>query len=115
MPREIRFHKEHFMTFYQSQSSKVQQKIEFVLKMISTVDRVPVKFLKHLTGTDGLYEIRIDYSGDIYRVFCFFDEGDVIVLLQGFKKKTQKLSSQEIKKAHWLRAQYFEEKLNDEE
>lgn len=74
-----------------------------------------MKFLKHLTGTEGLYEIRIEYSGDIYRVLSFFDEGDVIVLLQGFKKKSQKLSPRELRRAESLRAQYFEEKkLNDE-
>jgi phage-related protein len=63
-----------------------------------------------LSGTEGLYEIRIEYSGDIFRVLSFFDEGDMIVLLQGFKKKSQKLPQREIKRAEAFRSQYFEEK-----
>ena len=103
------------MTFYLEQTPKVQEKIEYVLKLISVVERVPEKFLKHITGTHGLYEIRIEHSSDIYRVFCFFDKGNLIVLLQGYKKKSRKLSTQEIKRAERLMDQYFNDKKSENE
>ena len=87
MVREIIFHENHFIEFYQKQSLKVKGKIQYVLELIKQVDRVPEKFLKHLTGTDGIYEIRVEYQSNIYRIFCCFDEGKLIVLFNGFQKK----------------------------
>ena len=72
------------------------------------VDRVPEKFLKHLTGTDGLYEIRVEYQSTIYRIFCCFDEGKLVVLFNGFQKKTQKTPKGELEKAISLMKEYFE-------
>ena len=90
MKREIKFFKKYFMEFYLAQDARVQEKIEYVLKLISTVDRIPEKFLKHIKNTDGLYEIRVKSGGNIYRIFCCFDEGNIIVLFNVFQKKTQK-------------------------
>ena len=75
MIREIRFYKNYFVDFFISLDSSVQEKIEYVFKVIRTVDRIPVIFLKHLEGTDGLYEIRIKAGSNIYRIFCCFDAG----------------------------------------
>ena len=66
MSRGIKFHENHFMEFYQKQDEKVKEKIKYVLELIKQVEKVPEKFLKHLTGTDGLYEIRIEYQSNIY-------------------------------------------------
>ena len=74
------------------------------------MDRVPEKFLKHLTGTDGLYEIRIEHKSNIYRLFCCFDEGKLVVLFNGFQKKTQKTPKGELDKALRLMQDYFEQK-----
>ena len=71
---------------------------------------VPDKFLKHLEGTDGLFEIRIKVGSDIYRVFCFFDEGNLVILLNGFQKKTDKTPKNEIDKAERLKKKYYEDK-----
>jgi len=71
---------------------------------------VPEKFFKYLEGTDGLYEIRIKSGSDIYRIFCFFDEGNLIVLLNGFQKKSSKTPGNEIDKAKRLRKNYYEDK-----
>ena len=90
MVREIIFYEDYFIEFYQQQDDKVKSKIQYVLELIKQVDRVPEKFLKHLTGTDGLYEIRIEYQSNIYRIFCCFDKGQLVVLFNGFHKKTQK-------------------------
>lgn len=71
---------------------------------------VPEKFFKHLAGTEGLFEIRIRVGTDIYRIFCFFDEGKLIILLNGFRKKTDKTPKNEIEKAGRLKLKYYEEK-----
>ena len=88
MNREIIFYENHFIEFYQAQDEKVKEKIKYVLELIKQVEKVPEKFLKHLTGTNGLYEIRIEFQSNIYRIFCCFDKGKLIVLFNGFKKKS---------------------------
>ncbi|RTY91114.1 type II toxin-antitoxin system RelE/ParE family toxin [Flavobacterium sp. RSP46] len=76
------------------------------------VDRVPEKFLKHLSGSDGVYEIRVEYQSNIYRIFCCFDKGNVVVLFNAFQKKTQKTPNSELEKAIRLRKEYFSTKTN---
>jgi phage-related protein len=108
--RKIIFYKHYFQDFYLEQSEKVQEKIEFVFKIVKTVQNVPKKFLEHLTGTDGLYEIRIEYEGNIYRIFCCFDKGNLVLLFNGFQKKTQKTPKKEIDLAQKLKDEYFNAK-----
>ena len=74
------------------------------------IDRVPEKFFKHMTGTTGLYEIKVEVGSDIYRVFSFFDEGKLVVLVNGFQKKSQKTPKKDIELAEKLKKQYFDEK-----
>lgn len=81
-----------------------------MFKVIRTVDRIPQKFLKHIESTDGLYEIRIKVGSDIYRVFCCFDEGKIVILFNGFQKKSQKTPKKEIDKALRLKQEYFDKK-----
>ena len=107
MNREIIFHENHFIEFYQVQNDKVKEKIKYVLELIKQVEKVPEKFLKHLTNTNGLYEIRIEYQSNIYRIFCCFDKGKLVVLFNAFKKKTQKTPKKEIEKALKLMDEYF--------
>ena len=85
MNRSIIFFENHFIEFYQMQDQKVKYKIQYVFELIRQVDQVPEKFLKHLTGTNGLYEIRIDYQSNIFRIFCCFDQGKRVVLFNGFQ------------------------------
>jgi phage-related protein len=108
--RQIIFHENYFMNFYLEQTEKVQEKIEYVFKIIRTVQNVPQKFLDHMTGTDGLYEIRIEFESNIYRIFCCFDKGNLIVLFNGFHKKTQKTPKKEIDLALKLKDEYFNSK-----
>ena len=110
MNRKIIFYENHFIEFYQVLDQKVKVKIQYVFELIKQVDRIPEKFLKHLTGTNGLYEIRIEYQSNIYRVFCCFDEGQLVVLFNGFQKKSQKTPQGEIDKAELLMKSYFENK-----
>ncbi|GAB1857645.1 type II toxin-antitoxin system RelE/ParE family toxin [Flavobacteriaceae bacterium MHTCC 0001] len=110
MIRKIIFFETYFIEFYQNQNEKVKGKIQYVLELIKQVERVPEKFLKHLTGTNGLYEIRIEYQSNIYRIFCCFDEGKLVVLFNGFQKKAQKTPKKQIEKAVKLMELYFEQK-----
>ncbi len=108
MIRKIIFFETYFIEFYQKQNTKVKGKIQYVFELLKQVERVPEKFLKHLTGTNVLYEIRIEYQPNIYRIFCCFDKGKLVVLFNGFQKKTQKTPKKEIEKAVKLMEQYFE-------
>ena len=63
--------------------------------------------MKHIEGTDGLYEIRVEYGSDIFRIFCFFEKGDNVILLNSFKKKSQKNPRRELKLAEKLKKEYF--------
>jgi phage-related protein len=110
MNREIIFYKNHFIEFYQKQDEKVKDKIKYVLELIKQVEKVPKKFLQHLIGTEGLYEIRIEYQSNIYRIFCCSDKGNLVVLFNGFQKKTQKTPNNELEKAVKLKNEYFENK-----
>lgn len=78
--------------------------------LISTEQRLPEKYFKHVRGSNGLYEIRTEVGSNIYRVFCFLDEGRVIILMNGFHEKTQKTPRREIAMANKLKAQYLHEK-----
>jgi len=110
MPRQIILHGDYFIEFYKDLDIKVKQKIQYVLELIKQVDRIPEKFLSSMTGYEGLYEIRIEYQSNIYRVFCCFDEGKLIVLFNGFQKKTQKTPLNIIEKAMRIKNEYFESK-----
>jgi phage-related protein len=108
--RQIIFHEHYFQDFYLKQNEKVREKIGYVFRVITTVDKVPEKFLKHMVGTDGLYEIRIEVESNIFRIFCCFDKGNLVVLFNGFQKKNQKTPKQEIQLAEKLKNEYFNQK-----
>ena len=108
--REIKFYKHYFNEFYVAQSDKVRKKIAQTLVWLQTLYRLPITILKSIEGKKGLFEIRIEFGGDIFRVFCCFDEGSLVILFNGFQKKTQKTPSGEIDKAERLMKEYFESK-----
>ena len=93
-----------------AQNEKVRRKITQTLVWLQTLDRLPVTILKSIEGKKGLYEIRIEFGGDIFRVFCCFDKGSLVILLNGFQKKTQKTPQSEIDKAEKLMNEYYNEK-----
>jgi phage-related protein len=67
-------------------------------------------YFKHLENTDGLYEIRVQSGSDIYRIFCFFDKNNLVIVGHGFQKKAQKTPPREIQKALRIKKEYYEEK-----
>ncbi len=92
------------------QRDKVKDKIVWTFNLIEEIDQVPESYLKHIVGTDGLYEIRVQSATDIFRIFCFFDQGKLVILANGFQKKTQKTPKQEIDKALKIKREYESEK-----
>ncbi|QIG88482.1 type II toxin-antitoxin system RelE/ParE family toxin [Chryseobacterium sp. POL2] len=108
--RKIIFYERYFVNFYLEQNEKVQEKIEYVFKLVRTVQNVPKKFLQHMAETDGLYEIRIEFESNIYRIFCCFDKGNLVVLFNAFQKKTQKTPKKEIELALKLKNKYLNSK-----
>ena len=110
--REVFFYKDYFLSFFSTLSSDVQKKLIWTLRLITTTNRVPIKFLKYIYGTSGIFEIRVEVGSDIYRVFSFFDKGQIIVIMQGFQKKSQRIPTAEIKMAERIKKQYFDEKTN---
>ena len=108
--RKIVFYKEYFQAFFSAQKDKVKDKIIWTLTLIEEIERVSENYLKHLEGTDGLYEIRVQLGNDIFRIFCFFDAGKLIIITNGFQKKTQKTPKQEIEKALKIKQDYENEK-----
>lgn len=108
--RIIITYKNYFEEFLSKQRHKVREKIVWTLLLIEELQQVPEIYLKHLESTERLYEIRVQLGSDIFRIFCFFDEGKLIVLANGFQKKTQKIPKQEINKALKIMKAYYEDK-----
>jgi len=106
--RTIEPYGDYFWEFYSSQAIAVQTKIDYVLQIVITEEKIPQKFFKHIG--EGVFEIRIKSGNDIYRLFSFFDEGKLVILLHGFAKKSQKLPRRQIAKANRLRRAYYESK-----
>ncbi len=88
----------------------MKDKIIWTFELIEELQKVPEIYLKHIENTEGLFEIRIQQGGDIFRIFCFFDKGQLVVLANGFQKKSQKTPRQEIDKALKIKKEYESEK-----
>lgn len=110
MGRQIIFHGENFIAFYKELDVGVKSKFQYVFELIRQVEMVPKKFLAPMAGYEGLLEIRVEYQSNIYRAFCCFDKGKLVILFNGFQKKTQKTPKKEIEKAMRLKAAYFNQK-----
>ncbi len=105
--RALIFYKSHFYDFFDKQTETVKEKVDYVLFLLTHLEKVPEKFLKHLEGQKGLYEVRVELGNNIFRIFCCFDKGKIVVLLNGYQKKTQKTSHKEIEMANKLMKGYF--------
>jgi phage-related protein len=112
MNRTILTYGKYFIDFYLELDQEVQAKIDYVFELVKSLDIIPKRFFQHLE--DGLFEIRVEFESNIYRIFCFFDAGHLVVLLNAFQKKTQKTPKQELELAKKLKKQYFNDKQIDE-
>ena len=111
MKRKIIAYKNYYKDFFDSLDKGTQEKVLYGMLLLKTQERLPSKFVKHIR--DGLYELRIEWQGNIYRIFFCFDEGQIVVLFNGFQKKTQKTPDNEIDKALTLKKEYYESKRNN--
>lgn len=84
------------------------KKVDYLLALLMTEDRLPKKFVKFIR--DGLYELRVMSGSNIYRVFFIFDDGNIVVLFNGFQKKSQKTPLKEIEKALKIKEAYYADK-----
>jgi phage-related protein len=107
--RTIIFYRDYFEKFFVKQTDKVKEKIIWTFELIEEIDRVPESYLKHIEPTAGLYEIRVKFGRNIFRIFCFFDKGKLVVLANGFQKKTKKTPKQEIEIALRIKEEYRDE------
>lgn len=111
--RTIIAYKNYFLDFFHGQNEKVQEKISWTIDLVKTLEFIPNKYFEHLSSTTGIFEIRIEVGSNIYRIFTCFDQGNLVILMNGFQKKTQKTPKKEIEKAERIKAEYFSEKLKE--
>ena len=104
------FYKDYFEQFFVKQNNRVKEKIIWTIRLVEDVEVVPSIYLKSISGTNGIYEIRIQTGSDIFRILCFFDKENIIVIGNGFQKKTQKTPKNEIIKAIQIKLNYENEK-----
>ena len=108
MERKIITFGNYFRSFIKTLNDDVRRKLDYVLDMLKTVKWLNSKFVKPIR--DGIFELRIEWEGNIYRVFFIFDEGNIVVLFNGFHKKNQKIPTSEIEKAITIKKEYYEYK-----
>ena len=108
--RNLIYFRDYFWNFFDQQNEKTKDKIDYVLFLVTVADKIPGKFFEQMTGYDGLFAIRIEFESNIYRIFCCFDKGNVVVLFNGFQKKKQKTPKKEIEKALRIMKEYFDYK-----
>jgi len=108
MKRKITTYGGYFESFIKTLSTKELIKLNYIISLLETEERMPVKFIRFIR--DGLYELRMEYNSNIYRIFFIFDDGQIVVLFNGFQKKTQKTPSNEIEKALKIKEAYYADK-----
>ncbi|MFR2068751.1 MAG: type II toxin-antitoxin system RelE/ParE family toxin [Bacteroides nordii] len=106
--RKIRTYGGYFEAFMETLTEKEQDKVQYGLLLLKTQERLSAKFVKIVR--EGIFELRTEYNGNIYRVFFIFDDGNIVVLFNGFQKKTQKTPDSEIEKAIKIKEAYYADK-----
>jgi phage-related protein len=109
-PRHLFFYKDYFKSFYDGQESKVKNKILWTFRVIEELNQIPETYFKYLKNSSGIYEIRVQVGNNIFRIFCFFDIDNLVVVGHGFQKKTQKTPKVEIERAEQIKKEYYDDK-----
>jgi phage-related protein len=107
--RKVEYYENYYFKFYNILKEDVQKKFDWTISLIEKIEKVPKKYFDHITGSSGLWEIRVEYEGNIYRVFSFFDKGKLVVAINGFQKKSKKTPKKEIELAEKIKQKYFDE------
>jgi len=108
--RQLIYFRDYYWDFFNAQTERIKDKIDYVLFLVTFSDKIPKKFFEQMTGYDGLFAIRIEIESNIFRIFCCFDKGNIVVLFNGFQKKTQKTPKKEIAKAISIMKEYLDYK-----
>lgn len=108
MKREIKAFGSYYSEFMDGLDAATQRKIRYGLALLVTQDRLSKKFVKYIR--DEIYELCTEWNSNIYRLFFIFDNGNIVVLFNGFQKKTQKTPESEIRKAIRIKEEYYESK-----
>lgn len=111
--RQVVAYSSYFKEFKKTLSKEVLSKVYQIFIYIMTLEQVPVKYLKAITNVKGLFEIRVEEGGNIYRIFCCMDEGNLVILFNGFHKKSQKTPARELERAQHIMNEYFAQKNNE--
>jgi phage-related protein len=98
--------------FLDSLTGKQAQKVLWVLQLIEELDGIPRQYFKKLVDSEGIWEVRIQFGNDIFRLLSFFDGGTLLILTNGFAKKTQKTPTQEIALAVRRKEDYLSRRKN---
>ena len=109
MERVLVFYKDYFFDFFDKQTENVKKKIDWTLLLVKELPIIPDKFFKHIAVTEGLYEICVKVGTNIYRIFSFFDKGNLVIIANGFQKKTEKTPLNEIERALRIKKEYEDE------
>ena len=94
----------YFEAFIATLPERVIQKIDYGLVLLKTMDRLPAKHMKYIE--DGIFELRTEFEGNIYRTFFIFEGNQIVVLFNGFQKKGQRTPKKEIEKAKRIKREY---------
>ena len=105
--RKIKVFKSYYKEFYIAQTEAVRKKIDYVIELVKCLEVIPTEYFRKISDVPGLYEIRVSHKGDIFRIFCCQDKGSLVILFQGFQKKTQKTPPSEIRKAVQIMKEYY--------
>ncbi|MDR0987899.1 MAG: type II toxin-antitoxin system RelE/ParE family toxin [Prevotellaceae bacterium] len=108
--RQIVVYGDYFKAFKKTLSREVLRKIYQIFMYIMTQEHIPAKYFSSIVGVQGLFEIRVEERGNIYRIFCCMDEENLVVLFNGFQKKSQKTPVEEIARATRIMKAYFQQK-----
>lgn len=105
--RKIKVFKSYYKEFYIAQTEAVRKKIDYVIELVKCLEVIPTEYFRKISDVPGLYEIRVSHKGNIFRIFCCQDKGSLVILFQGFQKKTQKTPPSEIRKAVQIMKEYY--------
>lgn len=106
--RKILYYKNYFIDFFISLDDGAKKKVSYVFDMLKTQERLNRNFVKFIC--EGIDELRASHTGNIYRAFFIFDDGNIVMLFNGFQKKPQKTPDSEIEKALKLKNEYYASK-----
>ena len=107
MRRKIILFGDYYLSFLKKLSVNERVKLERAVLLLESEDKIPHHYIKFIR--DGVYEFRVNYGNNEFRIFFIHDGDKIVVLFNGFRKKSQKTPQNEIEKAIKLKNEYYEQ------